>query len=245
MNDPDELQDTLAAIQAELDKTVALINRAVSGGPRRLLDVAQQLKVARTYTVDAQLHFGVVPKDYQPPKTTQIQRVRPGPLEQVMRRKSPKSTKGKTQPKPVKQKSSVTSNSVDVTVPKALPERYMTTCPVCKVEVWQHRLPGHISRVHPQAARSQAPASRTTTPVQRVSPDRSTKQKARKGTSVSPKSQAYLSSSNRDHEESLEALDQSYRDRRDGGKELSQSRRDHGQYGSLPVHDDYSEDSFA
>lgn len=40
-----------------------------------------------------------------------------------------------------------------------------------------------------------------------------------------------------------ETFTQSQRDPRDGGKELSQSRRDHGRFGSLPLFDDYSEDS--
>src|SRR5262245_47649699 len=84
MSDLQELQDTLVAIQEEIDQTVGLITRSVSSGQRDLIDVAQQLKAARAPIVEAQLLVGVVPRDYKPTKTTQLKRVHPGPLGRVV-----------------------------------------------------------------------------------------------------------------------------------------------------------------
>lgn len=126
--------------------------------------------------------------------------------------------------------------------PEPQTPKQLNPCPVCSVPVRSDRLSKHLAKVHPQAQPSAPLNGRSTPPAQTPSAKNS---RARKGSSVSATSQAYLPSTRYGEEASLEALDQSYRDRRDGGKELSQSRRDHGQFGSLPVYDDYSEDSYS
>jgi hypothetical protein len=273
MSNRQQLQDTLVDIQAEIDETIKLINHAISGGPRTLLGVTEQLKFAREATIAAELLIGVLPKGIISSQPAEIQRIRSGQLGSVARSSTPKKKcpfceespsnnelqrhiaqfhrqplSVPSQPTPPASKKrqtqrpkakAVAASRAAITRTEMQPTRGMTACPVCNVPVREDRLNRHLSKVHPLAMNLPAPIP-SNNHATNVS-----KQAARKGTSVSARSQAYLPSLDNGNELSLEALDQSYRDRRDGGKELSQSRRDHGQFGSFPVHDDYSEDSYS
>ena len=97
----------------------------------------------------------------------------------------------------------------------------LTPCPVCAQPVRQDRLQKHLSKVHMQTDKKQTPSARTNTLAGIANP-------------------AYTNASTQ------AAIDQEYNEPQDGGKYLGQMRRESsGQFGSLPLYDDYSEDAEA
>jgi hypothetical protein len=172
------------------------------------------------------------PKPKKQPKAAQTSKSQPAPATVPSKASPIRQQKTAAYPAPAAGSPAISTKRYEI-------------CPVCKNHVRQDRLEKHLTSVHPQAAIIPVAPVSLANQIDHSGSSSTKKSKARKGSSVSAKSQAYLPTTDNDNELSLEALDQSYRDRRDGGKELSQSRRDHGQFGSFPVHDDYSEDSYS
>ncbi len=119
-------------------------------------------------------------------------------------------------------------------VPVTRTNRPQTTCPVCRVAVRTDRLERHLKKVHPPFA---VPTSRPGIPE----PGRGPTFPARAG-SPARRVTHRTSSSPMPREEFL----QSQYEPRYGGKYLGHMRRDlNGTFGSVPLYDDYGDESSA
>jgi hypothetical protein len=113
------------------------------------------------------------------------------------------------------------SASTNLTTKPETPEpkagKIMRPCPLCQQLVHQAGLSKHLQEVHGRRLKQAERHSRNESPI--------------RGTAYSD-------------EISLEALEQSFEDRRDASRGWGHHRRDYdGTFGSMPVHDDYSDES--
>jgi endogenous inhibitor of DNA gyrase (YacG/DUF329 family) len=104
--------------------------------------------------------------------------------------------------------------------------RTMTNCPECGVQVREKNLARHLGKVH----QKQKPQKNRRRDFEQKAPRDGTSHE--RGRSISTKDAA-----------KLEALRQSLDERRDGGKYLGYMSRESGKFGSLPLYDDYGDES--